>query len=363
MNPSTLVLILFGLLLLVAAWAIVQLILQNGRILTRLEELERRVDLLQDRQRREETNPDLGLPLGTNCTELELPDLDGRMHRLTDFKGQPLVLLFFDPDSVECQALLPELARLTHDLSVERPRPVLISTGARERNRAVLDAYEVTTAVLLQEHSEAAQLYMVTGTPVAYMADADLRTASPRISGGDGVLQLLELSVEDVPHAATMTIPDDPTRTTPYPSPPGEARQPLADGTPAPGFELPLLDGGTVSLEHYRGQSLLLVFVDPVCEPCRELLPRLQERAESSETRPAILLVSRRGRDLNREMVEQHGLTIPVALQDYWEVSDRYGIRAVPAACLIDVEGVLSTSVLVGKSRVEALVSRVPAHQ
>jgi peroxiredoxin len=361
MNPSTLVLILFGVLFVVAAWAIVQLILQNGRILTRLEELERRVDLLQDRQRRDEVNTDLGLPVGTNCTEIELPGLAGRSHRLTDFKGQPLVLLFFDPDSVECQALLPEIARLTHDRSVERPTPVLISTGTRERNRAVLDAYEITTPVLLQEHSEAAQLYMVSGTPVAYLADAELRTASPRISGGDGVLQLLELSVDDVPHAATMTITNDPARTTPYPDPPGEARLPLADGTPAPDFELPRLDGGAVTLEGYRGRSLLLIFIDPVCEPCLELLPQLREPADARETSPAILLVSRRGRDLNREMVERSALTIPVALQDYWEVSDRYGIRAVPAACLVDAEGVLSTSVLAGKSRVEALVARVPA--
>src|SRR5271165_4358480 len=52
-------------------------------------------------------------------------------------------------------------------------------------------------------------------------------------------------------------------------------RSGLSQGTTAPVFKLPSIDGGEVSLETYRGRRLLLVFSDPKCGPCRALMPEL----------------------------------------------------------------------------------------
>ena len=52
-------------------------------------------------------------------------------------------------------------------------------------------------------------------------------------------------------------------------------RDGLKAGTPAPGFSLPDIHGGTVSLNQFRGRKVLLVFSDPQCGPCDVLATKL----------------------------------------------------------------------------------------
>src|SRR5262245_25332025 len=54
-------------------------------------------------------------------------------------------------------------------------------------------------------------------------------------------------------------------------------RDGLKARTAAPGFCLPRLDGGELSLEELRGKRVLLVFSDPHCGPCQVLAPQLEE--------------------------------------------------------------------------------------
>src|SRR6266581_9036394 len=54
-------------------------------------------------------------------------------------------------------------------------------------------------------------------------------------------------------------------------------RDGLKEGTSAPGFRLPRLDGGELSLEELRGKRVLLVFCDPQCGPCNALAPQLEK--------------------------------------------------------------------------------------
>src|SRR5262245_27733123 len=59
----------------------------------------------------------------------------------------------------------------------------------------------------------------------------------------------------------------------------GVSRDGLAVGTKAPEFSLPTVDGQTVSLSSLRGRNVLLLFGSTHCEPCRRLLPGLEEFA------------------------------------------------------------------------------------
>src|SRR6516165_926944 len=54
------------------------------------------------------------------------------------------------------------------------------------------------------------------------------------------------------------------------------SRDGLKRGTPAPAFLLPDLKGQKQALVQFRGQHVLLVFCDPHCVPCNELMPRLE---------------------------------------------------------------------------------------
>src|SRR3954470_21834397 len=60
----------------------------------------------------------------------------------------------------------------------------------------------------------------------------------------------------------------------------GEDNRPagLALGSFAPEFELPDLAGETRSLSQYCGRSVLLVFFNPACGFCREMVPKLKQK-------------------------------------------------------------------------------------
>ena len=58
----------------------------------------------------------------------------------------------------------------------------------------------------------------------------------------------------------------------------------LPIGAPFPAFDLPVMNGGSRSLDSLlsAGKPLLLFFVSPTCEPCKLLLPEIHKWREPS---------------------------------------------------------------------------------
>src|SRR5262249_6460204 len=102
------------------------------------------------------------------------------------------------------------------------------------------------------------------------------------------------------------------------------------------------------------GRSVLLVFSDPHCGPCDELVPHLQELHRN---RPdlRVLVISRRDAEATRAKAEALGLTFPIVLQRQWEVSLQYGMFATPIGYLIDGQGMVVKDVAVGIEPILAL--------
>src|SRR3954469_12063780 len=94
--------IVVALTLAAGAWVGFQLVQQNGRLLGRLESLEKGLVALSA-SRLSEAPPTpapqapAGLPLGFEAPAFELPDLDGKDRSLAEFRGRELLLLFFNP--------------------------------------------------------------------------------------------------------------------------------------------------------------------------------------------------------------------------------------------------------------------------
>src|SRR5690242_15692932 len=94
MNPFSALAIGFAWLGIVGiSWLGWQLLGQNGRLLLRLEELEKRLDTLEFG---EEDHP-TGLAVGTEAPAFELPDLAGERRSLAEYRGQSVLLIFFNP--------------------------------------------------------------------------------------------------------------------------------------------------------------------------------------------------------------------------------------------------------------------------
>jgi peroxiredoxin len=133
------------------------------------------------------------------------------------------------------------------------------------------------------------------------------------------------------------------------------SRDGLPPGVAAPAFSLPTVDGRTVALADYAGRRVLLVFSDPDCAPCMEMLPRLDSAARVSNV--PVLVISRGGVDANRRKLAQARATLTVALQAHWEISRLYAKFSTPIAYLVDEQGRIASEVAAGATAILSLLS------
>jgi peroxiredoxin len=215
---------LVQILALTLAWAAIlgicclgwQLLRQNGRILLRLDELEKRFDELEfepgdesldESQRRappsvrpeagRENNgaqgtdapyPDNrasrfsnhslargkikrdGLKAGTAAPNFCLPRLDGRGDlTLNEMRGKQVLLVFSSPGCGPCNTLAPELEKF-HRQHRELEM-VMISRGEPKENRTKVQEHGLTFPVVLQQQWEISRRYAMFATPIAYLID------------------------------------------------------------------------------------------------------------------------------------------------------------------------------------------------
>jgi peroxiredoxin len=283
----------------------------------------------------------------------ELLDLKGSRIMLEQWRGQRVLLIFFNPSCGFCQQMVPDLAALPVDGHDGRPLPLIVTTGEIEANRQLVNEHGIRCPVLLQQQTEVAAVYQARGTPMGYVIDEHGVIASEIAVGVQALLAL----------ATPARVPEHGNGHKTY-----HGNRSLADsrinrnglpaGTPAPNFRLPQLDGGEVILEEYRGQRVLLVFSDPNCGPCDRLAPQLEQVHRHSPDLQ-VLMVSRGDPDANRVKVAEHGLTFPVALQRQWEISRAYGMFATPIGYLINGVGIIMADVAVGVEPILALPAQL----
>jgi methylamine dehydrogenase accessory protein MauD len=133
----------------------------------------------------------------------------------------------------------------------------------------------------------------------------------------------------------------------------------LPVGTPAPVFDLLDLEGEEVTLDSLRspGRPVLLLFTEPGCEYCMELLPEVGRWQDELADELTIALISCDDPKENRAMSNKHGLS-RVLLEDDWEVSDVYQVSGTPSAVLVEPDGTIGSFLAESAEEIEALVSQ-----
>ncbi len=131
----------------------------------------------------------------------------------------------------------------------------------------------------------------------------------------------------------------------------------LPVGTPAPTFQLPDLDGVTRAFESLRpnGKPLVLIFSDPGCGSCSELMPDVAFWQEEYAAELTIAIISRGMPEVNRAKCEEHGLT-HVLLQQDREVSQAYQLQGTPGAVYIRSDGAIGSPLAIGVEEIQELV-------
>jgi peroxiredoxin len=347
-TPNIVLFVACGALACAGAWVALELAMQNGRLMLRIEALEQR--LADTAQSGAAGGNHIGLPPGSVLNDFSLPLLSGGTMTLLQWRGKKVALIFVSPKCTPSRKLLPELAEAWKTRAPDSPVPLLITTGDVAENRRMFEEHGIQSPVLLQEDTEVAFLHHALVTPMAYLVDEGGFTIGPAVVGRPAILELLlngeGSSSEHTPAGVSQGVPGSRI-----------VRDGLPAGTPAPEFTLPGLDGTSISLSDYRGRPVLLVFSDPDCRPCQEMAPLL-ERIHRDSNGFTILMISRGDPEANRAKVLEQGLTFPVVLQRKWEVSSEYGMFSTPIGYMIDEFGVLASGVAVGASAILGLASQ-----
>jgi thiol-disulfide isomerase/thioredoxin/uncharacterized membrane protein YphA (DoxX/SURF4 family) len=305
-------------------WFFFRTLQQNGRLLLRLEAIEKKLNI----------DPNVesghGLPVGDTAPEFELKAIDGSSVSLRTLgaANKPILLVFTEPGCVACKALLPQLELWQREY-IERVVIVPVSRGEEYLNRTKSAALGPRN-VLLQAEREVAQAYRVTATPGAVLV-AEGKISSPIAVGSDAIHALL-------------------VRTT---------RPTLVKkGDVVPSVKLLDLEGGgTTDLATMRGRRTLLLFWNPSCGFCQKMLPDVKawKRPEGA---PELVVISSGTLAANRGQ----GFRARVLLDPDFGFVRIFGAMGTPSAVVLDREGRVASEVGVGAPAVFALAGvEVPA--
>lgn len=116
-------------------------------------------------------------------------------------------------------------------------------------------------------------------------------------------------------------------------------------GKPAPSFSLPLLQNGKpgskVSIADYKGKVVYLDVWASWCGPCRESLPILNEiRAKYSSKGFEVLAVNIDEDAMDAvDFLVKFPVDYPIIADAAGSVPDKYGLKGMPTAYLIDKKG------------------------
>ncbi|HEX5104867.1 MAG TPA: redoxin domain-containing protein [Pirellulaceae bacterium] len=348
------------LLIAVGMWLGYQLVRQNGRVLLRLESIEKTLGSRAGKGAKKQREP-AGLAIGTSAPDFELADLAGVRHRLSDFRERNALLIFFNPKCGYCTKMAADLAALPPEGGAGRAMPLVVTTGDAEENRKLVEQFGIRCLVLLQEQMEVATQFLCHGTPMGYRIDPAGRIASELAVGGEPLLKLADLkhAARSAANAGKKGATHKGNGKHPDPSLAKSKlnRSGLKAGAVAPEFSLPKVGGGELSLADFRGRRVLLVFSDPNCGPCDELASLLQELHDE---RPdlAVVVISRRDAEATAAKAKSLGLTYPIVMQQQWEISKQYGMFATPIGYLIDEQGILLSDVALGVEPILALAGQ-----
>jgi len=343
-------------------WFLVNPLRQNGRFLVRLEAVE--VSLATDASAQAPSRngthihqqPE-GLPVGSAAPQFSHSGIYGESLTLEALRssGKTVMLLFTDPGCGPCNALLPEVGRWQEE-HAHKLTLALISRGAVEENETKAQEHALEN-VVLQKDWEVSESYKVRGTPSAVLISPEGKVASPVAGGAEGIRDLLAYAVDQ-----RVQLPMQPHQ----PQNEGEPcpncgkvhaaapTMPAAQrvGEPAPEVKLADLEGKIVELEDFRGEETLLVFWNPGCGFCQQMLPEIKQWEEDRpEAAPELLFVSAGAEEANRDMK----LSSPVLLDQNFATGRAFGASGTPSAVLVDAEGRIASEVAVGAPAVLSL--------
>lgn len=106
----------------------------------------------------------------------------------------------------------------------------------------------------------------------------------------------------------------------------------------APAFTLPDLEGETVALADFAGQTVVLNFWATWCGPCRLEIPSFSKFAQQNPEIPVLGIAIDGAPEQLRSAREDLGISYPILRADR-RTLEAYGISGVPTTVVVDGTG------------------------
>jgi peroxiredoxin len=124
--------------------------------------------------------------------------------------------------------------------------------------------------------------------------------------------------------------------------------QPLAIGDEAPEFSVPAMPSGSLDLNSYRGQVVVVNLWATWCPPCVEETPSLVQFAEKMKEHGVVVLGISVDEDPKalQDFVQQNHIAYPVGRDPDRSLSARFGTVQFPETYIFDRRGKLAEKVI-----------------
>jgi thiol-disulfide isomerase/thioredoxin len=255
--------------------------------------------------------------------------LDGGTFSLIELLAgsKPVVLLFTHPGCGPCGELLVEAERWTQE-QASHFKLVLISQGSVKENRAKLKGKKIQL-LLLEKGTEVSSAYQAFGTPSALLIRPDATVGSSVASGAEAIRALVANTINES-LASLVSIG-------------------IHEGEIVPPLVYPDMDGRMFSLAALRGAPTALLFWNPGCGYCQQMVSDLQVwEKRSLKDGPKLVMISAGSVEDN----QKQGLKSLIVLDQNFSAGRAFGVTGTPSGLMLDADGRVVSQVAVGRQQI-----------
>ncbi len=107
------------------------------------------------------------------AAQFQLPDLDGNIHRLQDYRGKPIIINFWASWCPPCREELPSMNRAWKKIKGEVAM-IAINIGEDEATiKRFMQDYTIDFQVLLDKNVSSMQMWPISGLPTTFVVSPD----------------------------------------------------------------------------------------------------------------------------------------------------------------------------------------------
>jgi peroxiredoxin len=157
-------------------WAVLDFIDSNKESAEQMEDIdiEEGKDGSKSEGDKETDEPVIGLEIGNRAPDFQLNTLTGDTVKLSDFRGNRVMINFWATWCPPCRAEMPDMEQFHQDKDI-----VILAVNLTDSETSVenvekfSDEYNLTFPILMDTNLDVATLYMIQPIPTTYMVDSN----------------------------------------------------------------------------------------------------------------------------------------------------------------------------------------------